>query len=171
MDPCARIEAAVSEAHVAADFVHVRTLAADVDRATRRVLAEQRALRTAQDFDAFDVEGIEQLSLHAGQHEVVHGHADRRVLVDDDVREADAAHRERRGVECGDARGREARHGRRNARDVTRRLVMPARVAVTSTSSRPPAASCAMAAGAAAAASTAETMRASGVVRERNTVM
>ena len=113
-----RVEAAVTEAQLRAEVLHVRTLAADVDRAARRVLAEQRALRTAEHFDALDVEGVEQLGLHARHDEVIDLNADRRVLVDDDVGEAHTAHRERRGVERRDASGGEAGDRGGESRDV-----------------------------------------------------
>ena len=82
------------------------------------VLAEQRALRAAQHFDALDVERVEQLGLDARHHEVVDVHRDRRVEVDDDVGQADAADRERSRVERGESCGGEVRHVGRHAGDV-----------------------------------------------------
>ena len=96
-----------------AGLVEDRLLGVHHHRTSSGVLAEQGALRAAQHLDLLHVEGIQQLRLHAGHHEVIDEDGDRCLVVDDDVGVADAAHGERRRVEAVDLVGGEVRHQHR----------------------------------------------------------
>ena len=104
------VEAAAAALRFERRLVEDRRLGLDDHRATGRVLAEQSALRATQYLDFLDVERIEQLRLGARHHEVVDQHGHGRFVVDDDVGIADAAHRERRGIEPVDLVRREVRY-------------------------------------------------------------
>ena len=70
----------------------------DLHRAADRVLAEERALRSAQHLDALDVEQFEHRARRAGEVDVVDVDADARILGDDEVGLADAAEEDLREV-------------------------------------------------------------------------
>ena len=116
----AGLERTELEAAVHADLAQLGALGLDRHRAAGGVLAEQRALRPAQNFDLRHIEGVEQLGLHRRHHEIVDEHRNRRLEVDDDRGLTDAAHRERGGVEVGDRVGREVRHEGGEITDIAR---------------------------------------------------
>ncbi len=89
--------------------------------AARGVLAEQRALRSAQHLDFLHIEGIEKLRLRARHDEIIDEHGHRRLVVNDDVGVADAAHGKRGGIEAVDLVRGEVRHEQGQIGDRPRR--------------------------------------------------
>jgi hypothetical protein len=98
IEPGAEVEAvALAEA----DSCHrvaleIRLSCNDVDRATDRVLAEQRALRAAEHFDSFDIRQLEGAADRAGNVDAVQIHAHARIGRRDEVDLAHTAQEERR---------------------------------------------------------------------------
>jgi hypothetical protein len=89
---------AVTQPDARAEFFGVGTSARDVDHARDRVAAEQRALRSAQDLHAGDVERLDHRArVHADEH-FVDDHAGRRVETLLDVGGADSADGDGRGA-------------------------------------------------------------------------
>ena len=91
------VEAAISELAAHAE-VFGRLGAGDVDHAADGVATEQRALRTAKNFETLEVEAVEQLAGVGADEYAVDDDADRRVKALFDIFEADPADRDSRSA-------------------------------------------------------------------------
>ncbi|MNE43756.1 hypothetical protein D3C80_1379480 [compost metagenome] len=90
-DDIALVEAAVGGADLALGLIGVDTLGDVFDRAADGVAAVKRALRPAQDFDALDVEDVQNRRLRTGDIDIIHIEADARLEAPQRVLLADAA--------------------------------------------------------------------------------
>ena len=87
-----RAELAVVAFDVAEELAEYGLLGGERDGATGGVLAEQRALRAAEDFDLLEVEHLDELRLHVVEGEVIDRDTDRGVFGDQNRDESGTAH-------------------------------------------------------------------------------
>src|SRR5581483_7493506 len=65
------VECGVARRAVQLELIEARARGHDIDRAGGRVLAEQRALRAAQNLDAIDIVEVEERAGRATDHDAV----------------------------------------------------------------------------------------------------
>jgi len=100
----ARPEIAIFDPAFNADIVEFRPLRADRDHAARRILAEQRTLRAAQNFHLGHIKSVEQLGLNGSNDEIIDQSRDRGLEIDNDRRLNTAPTSEAGNIETGNRR-------------------------------------------------------------------